>query len=292
MVPWGAGEDRLTGCLRACAHATGRVVGHGQKEGGLWPIEGDMSFSFPFLFPPRPAQNTGRGAERISNTEPTLVSMGANRGEGKTVQSCRREIAVSVFFCVLGASCGQRRNSAAWTSLGTWVGTQVPRHPGPRGSNCTWDASTLQASGLTCAKVRKVQGAVSLPQGLLSLPHCPQLPSRPCKCSRVVFMRPISSLADTLLPPADSTHRQTPQQGLGGRPTVRGTAQVCRPAGKTDCKCVTRRLRVPSRRARCDFHITLQISPRPAPFLDLIPPSLPHTFQILSLPKGQHTLSE
>lgn len=247
-----------------------------------------MSFSFPFLFPPRLTQNTGRGAERISNSEPTLVPMGANREEGKTVLSCRREIAVSVFFRVLGASCGQRRNNSAWTS----PGTQVPRHPGPRGSSCTWDASKLQASGPTCAKVRKVQGAMSLPQGLLSLPHC--LPASESALQvlpgrfHATNQRPGSHAPSPgrLHPPPDPTTRFGREDLLYG--VLRGLAglqqerlQVCdsSPPGSKS-------------QGRCDFHITLQISPRPALFLDLVPPSLPHTFQILSLPKGQHTLSE
>lgn len=150
-------------------------------------------------------------------------------------------------------------------------------------------------SGPTCAKVRKVQGTMSLPQGLLSLPHCLQAPSRPCKCPRDVFMHPIRNLADTLLPPVaphpppDPTTRFGKEQHLPS--TVRGTMQGLQ--ARKNCKVCDSSPPDPKSQSPMRFsYYPPNFSPFYAWSSFCFPPSLSHTLHQISLSKGQHTLSE
>lgn len=162
-------------------------------------------------------------------------------------------------FVFLMLLVGKKKEHAVWTS----TGAQVLRY---------WDANRLQASGQTCAKVRKVQGTMSHPQGLLSLPHWPPGSESSLQVLRGVFMRPISSLADTLLPPVGPTHCQTPQQGLGRRTYCTGySGSVQVSAGKKELQVCDSSPPDSQSQSPMRFSYYPPISLPLAPLLDLIP---------------------
>lgn len=170
-----------------------------------------MSFSFPFplcLAVMYYVQNTGRGAERISNTESTLVPMEANwRDCIFCAVFCEREIALSVlFFRVLDASCCQKEGACCCVDMLRYLDTQLARSLGPTiAPGMPANVPKSVKSRAQCLTHRAYLACHTGPPGsessLQVLPGCfhasNQQPGRHAP------------------PPCRPHHCQTPQQGLG-----------------------------------------------------------------------------